>query len=120
MSTGACECACSPLPGSVSSKRASTATIVSMTFPVDWHLVVPVKAGASAKSRIHPPPGFAREDLALARATDCLTACCSGMPPSRVLVVTRDERVRGVARSLGARVVADPGEDLDAAVRAGR
>ncbi|KRF27827.1 hypothetical protein ASG91_09980 [Phycicoccus sp. Soil802] len=104
----------------MSSKRASTATIVSMTSPVDWHLVVPVKGGATAKSRLHPPAGVGREDLALALATDCLTACCAGMPSGRVLVVTSDERVRGVARALGALVVADPGAGLDAAVRAGR
>jgi 2-phospho-L-lactate guanylyltransferase len=104
----------------VSSKRASTGTIVAMTSPADWHLVVPVKGGTSAKSRLHPPPGVGREDLALALATDCLTACCAGMPPGRVLVVTSDERVRQVARTLGARVVADPGAGLDAAVLAGR
>ena len=91
-----------------------------MTTPVDWHLVVPVKGGTTAKSRLHPPAGVRREDLALALATDCLTACCAGMPPGRVLVVTSDERVRDVARDLGARVVADPGAGLDAAVRAGR
>ena len=91
-----------------------------MTPPVDWHLVVPVKGGATAKSRLHPPPGVGREDLALALATDCLTACCAGMPSGRVLVVTSDERVREVARALGAEVVADPGAGLDAAVLAGR
>jgi 2-phospho-L-lactate guanylyltransferase len=91
-----------------------------MTTPVDWHLVVPVKGGASAKSRLHPPAGVRREDLALALATDCLTACCAGMPSAQVVVVTSDERVRQVAGRLGARVVADPGAGLDAAVRAGR
>lgn len=91
-----------------------------MTSPARWHLVVPVKGGASAKSRLHPPAGVGREDLALALATDCLTACCAGMPPGRVLVVTSDERVRAVARGLGARIVADPGAGLDAAVVAGR
>ncbi|SDO69688.1 2-phospho-L-lactate guanylyltransferase [Pedococcus dokdonensis] len=91
-----------------------------MTTPLDWRLVVPVKGGAGAKTRLHPPPGVAREDLALALATDCLTAVCSGMPSGRVLVVTSDERVRQVARRLGTVVVADPGAGLDAAVVAGR
>jgi len=91
-----------------------------MTNSVDWHLVVPVKGGSTAKSRLHPPDGVAREDLALALATDCLTACCAGMAPGRVLVVSSDERVRTVATTLGAGVVADPGTGLDAAVRAGR
>lgn len=91
-----------------------------MSTPLDWHLVVPVKGGAGAKSRLHPPPGVEREALALALATDCLTAVCAGMPPGRVLVVTSDERVREVATGLGAEVVADPGDGLDGAVRAGR
>ena len=91
-----------------------------MTSLVDWHLVVPVKGGATAKSRLHPPAGVGREELALALATDCLTACAAGMPRGRVLVVTSDERVREVARAVGAHVVADPGTGLDAAVRAGR
>jgi 2-phospho-L-lactate guanylyltransferase len=91
-----------------------------MTSSPDWHLVVPVKGGAAAKSRLHPPVGVGREELALALASDCLTACCAGMPPARVLVVTSDERVAQMARRLGARVVADPGAGLNAAVTAGR
>ena len=91
-----------------------------MTSSPDWHLVVPVKGGAAAKSRLHPPPGVGREELALALATDCLTACCAGMPPARVLVVTSDERVAQLAHGLGAGVAADPGAGLNAAVAAGR
>ena len=85
-----------------------------------WYLVVPVKGGAGAKSRLHPPAGVGREDLALALATDCLSACCDGMPPARVVVVSSDPRVSEVALGLGAHVVADPGGGLDAAVVAGR
>ena len=85
-----------------------------------WHLVVPVKGGATAKSRLHPPAGVGREDLALALATDCLTACCAGMPPAHVFVVTSDRRVAEVAHALGVLVVADPGSGLNAAVAAGR
>jgi 2-phospho-L-lactate/phosphoenolpyruvate guanylyltransferase len=104
----------------VSSKRARTGTIVEMTTPTDWRLVVPVKGGANAKSRLHPPPGVAREDLALALAADCLTACLAGMPPARVLVVTSDKRATTMAVDLGVRVVPDPGTGLDGAVRAAR
>lgn len=89
------------------------------SFP-DWHLVVPVKGGATAKSRLHPPAGVDREELALALATDCLTACCAGMPPGRVVVVTSDERVAQMATGLGARVIADPAAGLNAAAAAGR
>ncbi|MEP6856386.1 MAG: 2-phospho-L-lactate guanylyltransferase, partial [Pedococcus sp.] len=91
-----------------------------MTSSPDWHLVVPVKGGASAKSRLHPPVGVRREELALALATDCLTACCASMPSARVLVVTSDERVAQMSRWLGAEVIADPGAGLDAAVTAGQ
>jgi 2-phospho-L-lactate guanylyltransferase len=90
-----------------------------MSARTDWHLVVPVKGGAAAKSRLHPPRGVAREDLALALASDCLTACSAGMPAGRLLVVTSDERAAEVARHVGAGVVPDPGRGLNAAVDAG-
>ena len=85
-----------------------------------WHLVVPVKGGGTAKSRLHPPLGVERTELALALAEDCLSACAAGMPPGRVYVVTSDARVRGVAERLGCVVVPDPAGGLDAAVAAGR
>src|SRR5690242_1943104 len=91
-----------------------------MTRSPAWRLVVPVKGGAAAKSRLHPPGGVDRAVLATALATDCLTACVAGMPPGTVLVVTSDPGVAGTASRLGAVVVADPGGGLDAAVRAGR
>jgi 2-phospho-L-lactate guanylyltransferase len=89
------------------------------TEPVDWHLVVPVKGGAGAKSRLHPPAGVSRAELAFAIARDCLAAACTGMPPGRVRVVTADPVVAAEAESLGARVVSDPGNGLNAAVVAG-
>ena len=85
-----------------------------------WRLVVPVKGGVLAKSRLHPPAGVAREDLALALATDCLTACCAGIPPAHVVVVSSDPRVVAMTHRLGAVVVEDPGAGLNAAVVAGR
>jgi 2-phospho-L-lactate guanylyltransferase len=90
-----------------------------MTAAPAWHLVVPVKGGTAAKSRLHPPPGVRREDLALALASDCLAACGAGMPAGRLLVVTSDARAAEVAQGVGAVVVPDPGDGLDAAVRAG-
>src|SRR4051794_30173024 len=91
-----------------------------MTPSPDWHLVVPVKGGATAKSRLHPPVGVGREELALALATDCLAACCAGMPPGRIVVVTSDPLVARVAAGLGTALVPDPGAGLNAAVAAGR
>ncbi len=87
--------------------------------PVDWHLVVPVKGGDRAKSRLHTPPGVRREDLAFAIAADSLAAAASGMPPGRLTVVTSDPRVATFAARLGAQLVADPGIGLNGAVSAG-
>ncbi|XVX19241.1 2-phospho-L-lactate guanylyltransferase [Actinomycetota bacterium] len=85
----------------------------------DWHLVVPVKGGPLAKSRLSVPAPLERPAVAEAIARDCLDACLRGMPRGRVLVVTGDPRVREWASAAGARVVADPGGGLNAAVTAG-
>ncbi|HEY7720032.1 MAG TPA: 2-phospho-L-lactate guanylyltransferase [Pedococcus sp.] len=92
-----------------------------MASPLEppWRLVVPVKGGAAAKSRLHPPAGVPRRALALALATDCLRAACTALPPARVTVVTSDADVAAVVAALGSVVVPDPGEGLDAAVEAG-
>jgi 2-phospho-L-lactate guanylyltransferase len=92
---------------------------MSSSHRVDWRLVVPVKGGAAAKSRLHPPPGVWRSALAAAMARDCLAAACSGMPPGRVHVVTSDPAAAAWAAGLGAAVVPDPGGGLNAAVAAG-
>jgi 2-phospho-L-lactate guanylyltransferase len=84
-----------------------------------WRLVVPVKGGAGAKSRLHPPAGVPRSALAWAMARDCLAAVCTALPPSHVHVVSSDETVRSYAAGLGAVAVPDPGRGLDEAVRAG-
>jgi 2-phospho-L-lactate guanylyltransferase len=107
----------------VSSNAARAATIVTMTEPrepLPWRLVVPVKGGPAAKSRLHPPRGIAREALALALAEDCLTACAACMPPGHLVVVTSDPVVAGLAARLGAVVVGDTGGGLDAAAATGR
>lgn len=86
---------------------------------VDWRLVVPIKGGAGAKSRLHPPPGVSRASLACAIARDCLAAACSGMPRGRVHVVTADPDTAALAQQLGAAVVPDPGLGLNAAIAVG-
>ncbi|NNM45656.1 2-phospho-L-lactate guanylyltransferase [Knoellia koreensis] len=91
-----------------------------MTSDQPWHLVVPVKGGNGAKSRLQPPEGVDRAALALAFAADCLAAVVSGMPRGRVFVVTSHPDAVALAAGLGARVVADPGGGLNAAVAAGR
>lgn len=86
--------------------------------PVRWHLVVPVKEASRAKTRLTPHP-LERPDLARAVAHDTLDAVCRALPPGQVTVVTSDPHAALVAQRLGARLVADPGAGLNAAIRAG-
>ena len=72
-----------------------------------WSVVVPVKTLAVAKTRLAPLPPTLRADLALALATDTVTAAL-GCPVVRgVVVVTDDDRAATVMRELGATVVPD-------------
>jgi 2-phospho-L-lactate guanylyltransferase len=89
------------------------------TEPADWFVVVPVKGGAEAKSRLGVPARAVRTALAAALAHDTVAAAVAAMPPGRVLVVTGDPVTAGWARAAGAEVVADPGEGLDAAALTG-
>jgi len=84
----------------------------------DWAVVVPVKGGPLAKSRLHLPR-VARAALADAFARDTVAALAAGMPGAPVLVVTSDPDVARWAVAGGHRVVPDPGAGLDAAVAAG-
>lgn len=84
-----------------------------------WRLIVPVKGQLSAKTRLHPPAGVARADLAHAFALDTLTAVFSGIPSGRVFVVTSDELTAAFVREHGGTVLPDPGKGLNPAIRAG-
>lgn len=90
-----------------------------VSTPPDWQIVLPIKAAAQAKSRLVPPAGVSRTDLARAMAQDTLAAVCATVPAGRVLVVTSDEEAAASARVLGARVLDDPGAGLNAAVSTG-
>ena len=81
-----------------------------------WTLVLPVKGGALAKSRLG-----ARPEVAAAIALDCLGAVLACRAVARVLVVTSDPAMRAAARPLGAHVVpeARPGAGLVPAIGAG-
>ena len=65
--------------------------------PPDWFVVVPVKGGAAAKSRLGLSPDGLRESVATALARDTVAAAVAGMPPGRVLVVTSASDVAGWA-----------------------
>jgi len=84
-----------------------------------WQLVLPVKGGASAKSRLGL--GGRAPQIALAMASDCLEAVLACPCVARVVVVTGDDDTKAAASALGADVVAEPvdGGGLGSAVRAG-
>lgn len=85
-----------------------------------WRVVLPVKGGAAAKSRLAGDPA-ARRLLAEAIALDCLAAVLACPGVDDVVVVTGDPRTAAAATGVGARVVAEsvPGAGLDAAVQDG-
>lgn len=84
-----------------------------------WRVIVPVKGRLSAKTRLHPPSGVARADLAHALALDTITAVLACIPPDHLIVVTSDELTATFVRDQGATVVADPGNGLNPAIRQG-
>ncbi len=84
-----------------------------------WRLVVPVKETGLAKSRLVPPPGVERRQLALAFARDTLAAVTAGIPPAHLVVVTSDPAAAALASAHAALVEADPGAGLNVAVHAG-
>ncbi|WP_336923012.1 2-phospho-L-lactate guanylyltransferase [Aquipuribacter sp. SD81] len=88
-----------------------------------WTVVLPVKGGPGAKSRLVPPGPARRADLARAVALDTVAAVLACRAPdgpvADVVVVTADEPTAREHAALGARVVRDPGSGLDAAVLAG-
>lgn len=83
-----------------------------------WAAVVPVKGGPLAKSRLALPRAD-RLRLADAFARDTVTALLAVTPGMPVLVVSSDAAVSQWVAADGARLVADPGLGLDAAVAAG-
>jgi 2-phospho-L-lactate guanylyltransferase len=83
-----------------------------------WTLVLPVKHAALAKSRLAPPAGIDRTDLARAIALDSLQAASACAAVGRLVVVTSDPVV-GAAAAQVADVVADPASGLLGAVHAG-
>lgn len=84
-----------------------------------WRLIVPVKGQQTAKSRLHPPAGVARADLAHAFALDTLTAALAAVPPAHLIVVTSDQPTATFVRDQGGIVIADEGDGLNPAIRQG-
>lgn len=82
-----------------------------------WRVIVPVKGQLAAKSRLHPPSGVRRADLAHAFALDTISAAVACMPPAHVFVVTSDELTASFVRDQGGTLVPELGEGLNPAVR---
>ena len=82
-----------------------------------WAVVVPVKVLARAKSRIAPLAGSRRAELALAMASDTISAVVASPVASRVIVVTDDPVAAAELSAAGATVVPDePGAGLNEAL----
>ena len=84
-----------------------------------WHLVVPVKDHHQGKSRLHPPHGVQRTDLALAIAMDTLDVVLEVVPADHLVVVSSDPEIGSHMRVRGAQVLPDPARGLNAAILAG-
>lgn len=84
-----------------------------------WAVVVPVKALPEAKSRLSAETPQARRDLALAFALDTVAAARECDRVAAVIVVTDDADVRVAASALGAEVVDDGTDSLNAALEHG-
>lgn len=87
--------------------------------PGSWAVVVPVKGGPQAKSRLRAPDGVDHGRLATALALDTVAAAAGAVGAGRVVVVTSDPVVGAAVAAGGGVVVPDPGAGLDAAVLAG-
>jgi 2-phospho-L-lactate guanylyltransferase len=85
-----------------------------------WTVVMPVKVLAEAKSRLAVFAGERRPSLALAFASDTVSAVLRCPEVARVLVVTSDTLAARSLTDLGARVVPDsPDAGLNAALSFG-
>jgi 2-phospho-L-lactate/phosphoenolpyruvate guanylyltransferase len=85
-----------------------------------WTVVLPVKVLARAKSRLALLAGTRRADLALALASDTVSAVVACPDVTRVLVVTSDAKAGSRLAALGAIVAPDePDGGLNTALRHG-
>lgn len=73
----------------------------------DWTVVMPVKVLGRAKSRLAVLAGPRRPELALALASDTVSAVMACPEVSRLLVVTSDTLAASVLADLGAWIVPD-------------
>ncbi|MEZ0491832.1 2-phospho-L-lactate guanylyltransferase [Kineococcus sp. TBRC 1896] len=89
-----------------------------MTHVSGWRVLVPVKGGDEAKTRLALPHRQRRE-LALAMALDCLTACRDTPGVGLLVCVSDDPEVLRAVRGLGVGTVSPGRPGLAVAVAAG-
>ncbi|MEZ0165683.1 2-phospho-L-lactate guanylyltransferase [Kineococcus sp. LSe6-4] len=87
-----------------------------MTHVSGWRVVVPVKGGEEAKTRLALPR---RQELALAMALDCLAVCRRTPGVGLVVCVSDDPVVLRAVRAAGVGTVSAGRPGLGAAVAAG-
>ncbi|MEV0312221.1 2-phospho-L-lactate guanylyltransferase [Nonomuraea fuscirosea] len=86
---------------------------------IRWSLVIPVKTLVAAKTRLAAATGPHRTRLAVAVASDTVSAALACPLVARVIVVTADPAAAGPLDALGADVVSDPDRGLNTALRTG-
>ncbi|WP_295692853.1 2-phospho-L-lactate guanylyltransferase [Lapillicoccus sp.] len=84
-----------------------------------WSVVIPVKGGDHAKTRLQAPDGVDHSRLATALALDTVAAAAGTVGAGQVVVVTGDPSIAGQVAALGVVVVDDPGGGLNPAIAAG-
>lgn len=80
---------------------------MSTASPVIWTVVIPVKVLALAKSRLSGLADADREAIALAMASDTVSAAAGCPAVADVIVVSDDPAVRTEAEAAGAHVIGD-------------
>lgn len=85
-----------------------------------WAVVLPIKQGTQAKTRLAPFAGDRRRELARAMALDTVAATVACPDVIEVIVVTSDDEARAALRQLTVTIVPDaPDAGLNAALRHG-
>ena len=84
----------------------------------NWRVVVPVKGGGEAKTRLRLPAD-ARRTLATAMALDCLDTCLATPEVALVVCVSDDPAIAAAAREIGAATVSAGRPGLSVAIEAG-
>jgi 2-phospho-L-lactate guanylyltransferase len=87
-------------------------------FGRTWSVVIPIKGGPAAKSRLSDLDDSARQIIADAMALDVVAAALRTPSVNRVVVVSNDSHIGWAVKEMGAELVPDPGQGLNEAIAA--